>query len=306
MVDEKKTIELAPNRLDEKATHRGGSGRPFRLKVAESVKWKHGKGKVGGFELTPSHAGGYWGPYGWFEHRAYAEWFARASNALVLIKDPEQFLLDAIDIVMGAGTQEQHARMALQICRECRSPICESDQRAHGAQPGLCSSCRFWGERLAGRSALTVIVAGGHYTIGSPQYQEPPPPSPYGGYGFGGARWEILFKDGRREVTHNLWSQGAIPARLRALPEWHDNACFVPTQLDRFKAELATAAGIDLAAAPGTCAHGENCHGDGKAEVFTDEASAAEYQITGLCQACQDVVFAEPPDEPSEVDAPAS
>jgi hypothetical protein len=209
--------DLPVSRLDSAATHVGGAGRPFRLKAFP---------QKGGFELRPSHAGSYGAPYARVKYPHIAEWLARASNACVSLQDPEQFILDAIDVVMGVATPEQHAQLKLQICRDCRAPISPTDKSLIGAVPGWCHTCRFWAETLQGRSARTVIVKGSHYEIGNPQYQERPRESQW--LGFGGSRWEIAFKDGRREVTHNLWSQGAIPARLRALPEWADNAEFIP------------------------------------------------------------------------------
>lgn len=215
--DAKPLAVLSPNQLDEAAMYRGGMGRPFRLAPVA---------KKGGFELRPSHASSFGRPYARMKYAHDAEWLARASNACVLLQDPEQFILDAIAVVMGQATHEQHARLKLQICRECLSPISAGDRDSIGAVPGCCSTCRFWSERLQERSQRTVIVNGGHYSIGDPQHQERPREAQW--LGFGGSRWEIAFKDGRREVTHNLWSQGDIPPRLRALPTWADNAEFVP------------------------------------------------------------------------------
>jgi hypothetical protein len=207
------------NRLDSAATHCGGAGRPFRLKVVP--------GKQHGFELQPSHVGSYWGPYAKTKYAHDAQWLARASNAVILLKDPEQFILDAIDIISGVATDEQRERMRLQICRDCRSPISESDQQRYGAVPGQCFLCTFWANQLRARNPSTVIVQGRHYEIGQQVHAERPRFDSHL-LGFGGQRWEILFKDGRRVVTHNLWSQGDIPERLRALPAWADNAEFIP------------------------------------------------------------------------------
>ena len=83
---------------------------------------------------------------------------------------------------------------------------------------GMCINCRFWHDLLA-KKDISVRVANHHYII------EPEMPKGYGGFlGFGGARWDVLFNDGRKVVTHNLWHQGLIPERWRSkLP---DNAVF--------------------------------------------------------------------------------
>jgi hypothetical protein len=39
------------------------------------------------------------------------------------------------------------------------------------------------------------------------------------------------------------------------------------------------------------------CHGDGTAGEFRDRLSAEEYGLSGLCQKCQDVAFADPGDD---------
>lgn len=70
--------------------------------------------------------------------------------------------------------------------------------------------------------------------------------------------------------------------------------------LDEFKASMAAMANVDLKPAPNRCAaDGRSCRGDGSATVFTDDLSRKEYSISGMCQACQDVIFAEPDDEPT-------
>jgi hypothetical protein len=66
-----------------------------------------------------------------------------------------------------------------------------------------------------------------------------------------------------------------------------------------FKAQLAKDAGIELKPEAGKCGMAK-CKGDGTATKFTDEMSQREYRISGLCQACQDVVFAEPTEECGE------
>lgn len=63
-----------------------------------------------------------------------------------------------------------------------------------------------------------VRVDGVHYMCGDND-------TPYGSRGFGGHRFNILFHDGRRFVSTNLWCQGDIPEVFRGLMP--DNARFV-------------------------------------------------------------------------------
>lgn len=65
--------------------------------------------------------------------------------------------------------------------------------------------------------------------------------------------------------------------------------------LEKLKNELADASGMERKPAPAKCGM-RKCHGDGTATTFKDAMSRREYSISGLCQACQDVIFAEPPE----------
>lgn len=93
----------------------------------------------------------------------------------------------------------------------------------HSLQTALDSarfSREFWDSKLAIKDdARTVRVDGEHYWIGdenAPKYA--------GSRGFGGSRFVIVFHDGRRVVSTNLWTQGVIPPSYRdRLP---DNARF--------------------------------------------------------------------------------
>ena len=84
----------------------------------------------------------------------------------------------------------------------------------------VCNSCAFWLEKIATTNENTVVVNGIRYTIGdekSTSYFK----------GFGGAKFDIEFFDGRKVVSHNLWCQGVIPEEFRSYPELQDNARFV-------------------------------------------------------------------------------
>lgn len=76
----------------------------------------------------------------------------------------------------------------------------------------LCFSCCHyicWAERAAqpeNRHRMFVFV-GRCYTIGEPGQRFP---------GFGGRRFLVNFSDGTIVETSNLWTQGIVPAHLRA------------------------------------------------------------------------------------------
>ena len=81
----------------------------------------------------------------------------------------------------------------------------------------LCFNCLFWTEYVETKSDHShLVVNNNHYVIG--------PATGYQG-GFGGAKFNIKFNDGREVTTTNLWMQGDIPERFRdRLP---NNAVFV-------------------------------------------------------------------------------
>jgi hypothetical protein len=79
----------------------------------------------------------------------------------------------------------------------------------------------FWAEKRdpdIRDSLRTVRVNGTHFRIG------PEDKDARGMRGFGGAKFIIMFHDGRRVVSTNLWCQGTIPKPLRG--ELPDNAEF--------------------------------------------------------------------------------
>lgn len=84
----------------------------------------------------------------------------------------------------------------------------------------LCFKCNFWHEKIAIKDdPYTARINGVHYHIGR---EDLPANSMW--RGFGGARSVIVFNDGRRIESRNLWTQGAIPERFKErLP---DNATF--------------------------------------------------------------------------------
>ena len=80
-----------------------------------------------------------------------------------------------------------------------------------------------WLEKIALTDENTVVVNGKRYTIGKED-----PNLLF--KGFGGARFDIEFFDGRKIVSHNLWCQGDIPEEFRSYPELQDNARFVKNE----------------------------------------------------------------------------
>jgi len=107
------------------------------------------------------------------------------------------------------------------LCAECgdetRPRTREEEER------GLCWNCAFWQtwvERKDHPAYREHIVR-----IGANHYLLAPEDSFARPRGLCGTRLAILFKDGRRVETSNLWHQGVIPMRWRIrLP---DNATFV-------------------------------------------------------------------------------
>lgn len=109
------------------------------------------------------------------------------------------------------------------ICRVCGEHETGSwiDKRAQWMErQQLCFSCSVWEETLPRRDDPHIVrVKGTQYVIGEERDN--------GGFrGYGGARWNIEFFDGRRVTSTNLWCNGDIPPHYRdQLP---DNASFVP------------------------------------------------------------------------------
>jgi len=109
-------------------------------------------------------------------------------------------------------------------CWSCGALTCERSMsnRADLVKTGLCFYCMVWFENVAKTMAKPerYVVAGGRlYAIG-----EEKPGTPDHCKGFGGRRHEIVFNDGRRVVSTNLWSMGEVPPEFRS--RFSDNARF--------------------------------------------------------------------------------
>lgn len=132
------------------------------------------------------------------------------------------------------------------ICDFCIEPFAPNtyDVGKAGPQheaPQRCFDCSFWLSRAdeveAGRGKWIpfarahyppIIVEGVFYAVGDPPQERPPSPRSCSGLGFGGARWDVKWNDGRTVTTHNLWHGGAIPEYYRMrLPQLRDNATFM-------------------------------------------------------------------------------
>lgn len=103
-----------------------------------------------------------------------------------------------------------------------------------GPRPGECFTCWFWRGVLKSDAEDTesvVIADGYHYAI----EPEPPPGKTWAPRGFGGARFDILFHDGRSTTTHNLWHQGEIPPYWRG--KFSDNAVFLKKEGGQYAEE---------------------------------------------------------------------
>lgn len=90
-------------------------------------------------------------------------------------------------------------------------------------QRGLCFMCNYWvelHEKDAQRPESVAIIDGKHYVIaeerGELRFR-----------GFGGSPFLVVFHDGRRVATTNLWHQGPVPPHFLEL--FPDNAAFDKT-----------------------------------------------------------------------------
>ena len=92
-----------------------------------------------------------------------------------------------------------------------------SDERSM-KEHGECFECSLWRERLSlvGKPNI-AIIDGTFYTIGDEDSKDP-------FRGFGGDKFVINFKDGRKVITTNLWCGGDISEAWK--PKFPNNADF--------------------------------------------------------------------------------
>lgn len=100
-------------------------------------------------------------------------------------------------------------------CKECgitaRAAYVD-EVRDEMVNRSLCFTCNFWTNWVERDKTDTnsVVVDGSHYHIADEHHAE------FGFRGFGGARFKILFNDGREVVSTNLWHQGDIPEHFKS------------------------------------------------------------------------------------------
>lgn len=106
--------------------------------------------------------------------------------------------------------------MSTLICKDCgavdykTSFMQSSTIKQMMDKCGVCFTCGFWREAIERKH--DTVIDGHIYSIGD--ISKPP-----GGQhqGMAGRRFEIEYFDGRRVVTHDLWSGSTVPERYRHL-----------------------------------------------------------------------------------------
>lgn len=131
----------------------------------------------------------------------------------------EGYVVDYVKVGVAAIVADLIARGEWHLCSLCGCYQDAMDPNLCLRERQRCHRCHFWEREIARGGA--VIIDGRQYRMG----HEPGQREDRQGLGFGGDRFQIEFFDGRREVSHNLWHQGEVPAHFREqLP---DNARFV-------------------------------------------------------------------------------
>lgn len=150
-----------------------------------------------------------------------------------IVLGPETFIgKDRTSITHKGEIFLKHANpLKPQLCQYCGNEICFHYSDAMNkqlAEDHNCFSCNFWKEQsdavYESEAYTRPIIEGRLYKIETEPVPLPKPNEKYL-YGFDGMKHVIEFNDGPTIVTHNLWTQGAIPAIFR--DELPDNAKFV-------------------------------------------------------------------------------
>lgn len=97
-----------------------------------------------------------------------------------------------------------------------------------GVEESVDHSDDFWGpggRRDGDDPQKRVVINGEHYMLGDDS-----PRTPKGIKGFGGARFDIEFFDGRIVSTCDLWHQGTVPPKWR--DRYPDNARWIVPAID--------------------------------------------------------------------------
>lgn len=106
--------------------------------------------------------------------------------------------------------------MSDRICKDCGAvnypvaftPNC-AEKKIIDAE-GVCFTCAYWRVRI--KEKHDVVIDGHIYSLGDVKKV---PDSPNAG--MAGRRFEVEFFDGRRVVTHDLWSGSTVPERYKQL-----------------------------------------------------------------------------------------
>lgn len=105
---------------------------------------------------------------------------------------------------------------AKRVCKDCGAidystaytPNC-AEKKIIDAE-GVCFTCAYWRVRI--KEKHDVVIDGHIYSLGDIKKA---PNSPHAG--MAGRRFEVEFFDGRRVVTHDLWSGSTVPEHYRRL-----------------------------------------------------------------------------------------
>lgn len=121
--------------------------------------------------------------------------------------------------MLGYGTWER--RYKCSKCGEMTKANSTPENNRRMKDEGICSDCDYWMRHVENKDNDNAVrINGCHYIIGPESGNERPMCA-----GCGGRKFIILFNDGRKVTTTNLWCQGTIPTHfVKLLP---DNACFV-------------------------------------------------------------------------------
>ena len=105
--------------------------------------------------------------------------------------------------------------MSQLICKDCgavdySTSYCKGEIKTIIDAEGVCFACAYWRDAIAKKHE--VVIDGHIYSLGN---INKPPNSPHSG--MAGRRFEVEFFDGRRVVTHDLWSGSTVPDRYKHL-----------------------------------------------------------------------------------------
>jgi hypothetical protein len=138
--------------------------------------------------------------------RAYSELWKIADE------DPRPWN-DAIREIDARSEGDPPSRVVCAVCGDFELLGYCKDTEQRLVANRRCFKCNFWeGMAKSNGEPSAVVIAGHRYTIRPDNHPE------HGSfYGFGGQEFKIRFFDGREVTTKNLWSNGEVPIRFRAI-----------------------------------------------------------------------------------------